>query len=512
MPILLMLPLAIGGCGSAHWVKNGFLDPTQVGSFSTPRRNEIRQTLTILEEPIGIQNAEEPSAEDLVPQYEETKIGSGDVLTVSIFELVTPGAWTERQIRVGNSGFETIPQIGPVRMVGLSPRGLELELKQRLREAEILEDADVQVSVMQSQLKQFSIVGNVTRPGVYPLPSPDYRLLTALASSGGIPAFIEKIYVFQRATTEALDDSVGLRGPAPDFGRHGGGEVPYTLSDNSVGAAAARNQEPGTSRPTTGNASSDWLGAVDYGGMQTYPRLQPQWDEQRGEWVIKDLETQPAAEAGVRSAPGAEVPDSWPAVDETGEAPVEKAESGWEMPDELGPPMRIIEISVKDLMEGDPRYNIVIRPNDLINVPPGVVGEFYMMGNIARPGAYALTGRRLTVKEAIASAGGFGALAWPARADLIRRLSSSEEQIIQLDLDAIFAGEAPDFYVKPNDIVNVGTTPAAVFFAVLRNAFRFTYGMGFVYDRNFADSDTFAAREQVKSRRRQEAQAKGIPF
>jgi hypothetical protein len=194
------------------------------------------------------------------------------------------------------------------------------------------------------------------------------------------------------------------------------------------------------------------------------------------------------------------------------EAPVENAEGGWEVPDELGPPMRIVEISVKDLMEGDPRYNIVIRPNDLINVPPGVVGEFYMMGNIARPGAYALTGRRLTVKEAIASAGGFGALAWPARADLIRRLSISEEQIIQLDLDAIFAGEAPDFYVKPNDIVNVGTTPAAVFFAVLRNAFRFTYGMGFVYDRNFADSDTFAAREQVKSRRRQEAQAKGIPF
>ncbi|MEE8374183.1 MAG: SLBB domain-containing protein, partial [Dehalococcoidia bacterium] len=166
----------------------------------------------------------------------------------------------------------------------------------------------------------------------------------------------------------------------------------------------------------------------------------------------------------------------------------------------------------KPLLEGDPRYNIAMRPYDMINVPLENVGNYSMMGNIARPGAYTLAGQRLTVKEAIAAAGGFGPLAWPSRAELVRRISGDEEQIIQLDLDAIFSGEAPDFYLKPNDIVNVGTTPAATFFAVLRNAFRFTYGMGFVYDRNFADSDSFGAREQVKNRRNQEAQLRGIPF
>jgi polysaccharide export outer membrane protein len=465
---------------------------------------------------VGIQNAEDPVAEDLIPDFEELKISPGDLINVSIFELFMPGVWTERQIRVGNSGFETIPQIGPVRVVDLTPRGLELELKQRLREAEILEDADVQVSMMQSQRAKFSIVGNVTRAGVYPLPSPDYRLLTALASAGGIPALIEKIYVFQRVATEAIGDGVAGRGQMPEAGLGGGTVVPYTLSDVSVGAAAALNQEQRTSLPTTRGPASDGLDVLDHGAVPSYPRLQPEWDEERGEWVIKDVETQPvtgaAVETEIRPATRAEAPDTRRGELETQAAPLEEAEGAWEVPEELKPPMRIVEISVKELMEGDPRYNIVIRPNDLINVPAGVVGEFYMMGNIARPGAYALTGRRLTVKEAIASAGGFGALAWPARADLIRRLTNSEEQIIQLDLDAIFAGEAADFYVKPNDIVNVGTTPAAVFFAVLRNAFRFTYGMGFVYDRNFADSDTFAAREQVKNRRRLEAQQRGIPF
>ena len=162
--------------------------------------------------------------------------------------------------------------------------------------------------------------------------------------------------------------------------------------------------------------------------------------------------------------------------------------------------------------EGDPRYNIVIRPNDLINIPLGNVGEYFVGGNVARPGAYNLTGRRINVKQAIVSAGGFSPLAWPSRAELTRRVSKDQEQTIQIDLDAIFAGKAADFYLRPNDTLNVGSSPAATFLAVLRNAFRVSYGFGFVYDRNFADSDTFAAREQVKNRRRIEAQARGVPF
>jgi hypothetical protein len=84
--------------------------------------------------------------------------------------------------------------------------------------------------------------------------------------------------------------------------------------------------------------------------------------------------------------------------------------------------------------------------------------------------------------------------------------------MIQLDLDAIFAGNAPDFYLKPNDIVNVGSHAVAGFLAVLRNAFRLSYGFGFVYDRNFADSDTFQAKEQLKVRRNQEALQRGVPL
>ncbi len=60
---------------------------------------------------------------------------------------------------------------------------------------------------------------------------------------------------------------------------------------------------------------------------------------------------------------------------------------------------------------------------------------------------------------------------------------------MQVDLDRIARGEQPDIFIKPNDLINVGTDATARWRAVLRNAFRAAYGFGFVYDRNFADAD-----------------------
>ncbi len=510
--IATVLLAGLSGCGGTNWFKNGLLDPTQVGQFSESKRNEIRQSLSILEQPLGIQNAEEPTPEDLAPSSDELPIGPGDVLVISIFELLTPGQPTVQQVRVGHSGTETIPMVGPVPMAGLTPRQLELEIKRRLREGGLIENADVQVTVSQSQYAQYSIVGSVGRAGVYPIPQPEYRLLTALAAAGGIPFEIQKIYVFQQGRPPVA--SPPSTPPPPEA-------TPFTLSDISSGKARGRRDPPPEQTTSVPETETEPAAELPPSPPPDEPEGEPEWDEEAGEWVIRPR--QPSAEESPAVAQPTTTAETPPTEGEPppADAPSEPAAEPTRPPTppitdepdrDLAPPVRILEIPVKELMEGDPRYNIVIRPYDLINVPPGNVGEFYMMGNIARPGAYTLTGRRLTVKEAVASAGGFGPLAWPARADLIRRVSEDEEQIIQLDLDKIFAGEAPDFYLKPNDMVNVGTTPAAMFFAVLRNAFRFTYGMGFVYDRNFADADTFQAREQVKTRRRAEAQARGLPF
>ncbi len=149
---------------------------------------------------------------------------------------------------------------------------------------------------------------------------------------------------------------------------------------------------------------------------------------------------------------------------------------------------RIIAINLDKLRNGDPRMNIIVRDNDIIQVPTLEVGEFYVMGEVLRPGVYSLTGRKVTVKQALAAAGNMAPLAWPENSVLIRRVGNSEEQIIPLDIEAIFQGEESDIYLKPDDLIAVGTDVRAPFYAVIRNAFRMTYGFGFIYDRNFANS------------------------
>jgi hypothetical protein len=141
------------------------------------------------------------------------------------------------------------------------------------------------------------------------------------------------------------------------------------------------------------------------------------------------------------------------------------------------------------LLSGDPRYNIVISPGDNIHVPVDIIGEFCIMGNVNNQGFINITGRPMTLKMAIAAAGGLGPLAWPKRCEVVRRIGKKREEIVTVDLDKIAMGEQPDFFIKPNDLINVGTHPTARWRAVLRNAFRATYGFGFIYDRNFADRD-----------------------
>ncbi|MBL7185669.1 MAG: polysaccharide biosynthesis/export family protein [Phycisphaerae bacterium] len=152
---------------------------------------------------------------------------------------------------------------------------------------------------------------------------------------------------------------------------------------------------------------------------------------------------------------------------------------------------RLIRIPADKLSIGDPRYNIVIKPGDSIFVPVDIIGEFYVTGNVNQTGAVLLTGRPMTLKQAIAAAGGLGPLAWPKRCEIVRRIGRAEEEIVRVDLDKIASGEQPDFFIKPHDLINVGTHATARWRAVLRNAFRATYGFGFVYDRNFANKDFF---------------------
>ncbi|MBN1508039.1 MAG: polysaccharide biosynthesis/export family protein [Sedimentisphaerales bacterium] len=213
---------------------------------------------------------------------------------------------------------------------------------------------------------------------------------------------------------------------------------------------------------------------------ETGPGVQTEWVFRDGQWVqIRKGETPAPTPPAVAAQPQIRQP-TLPIGDEQLPPEVE-----WEQAAQT----RVLRIPTDKLLAGDPRYNVVIRPGDTLYVPVDIIGEFFIMGNVNRSGVINLTGRPMTLKMAIAAAGGLGPLAWPKTVEVVRRIGKEKEEIVMVDLDRIAAGEQPDFFIKPHDLINVGTHPSARWRAVLRNAFRAAYGFGFVYDRNFVDVD-----------------------
>jgi hypothetical protein len=114
-------------------------------------------------------------------------------------------------------------------------------------------------------------------------------------------------------------------------------------------------------------------------------------------------------------------------------------------------------------------------------------GVVYLGGQVARPGPYGIqTDTRLTILRGMISAGGLGSLAIPERVDITRIVGPGRQATIRLNLRAIGEQTQPDIYLKPDDMINVGTNFWALPLAVIRGGFRASYGYGFILDRNFS--------------------------
>jgi len=202
--------------------------------------------------------------------------------------------------------------------------------------------------------------------------------------------------------------------------------------------------------------------------------------------------------SGRKAAPGSSwvfVHGEWVQIKNPGSAPQPARAARGSVAEPTGAEQlmtqRVIRVPVKPLIAGLSQYNIVVRPGDVIRVPAAPAGYVYMTGQIARPGPYTMPeAGRLTLTRAVAAAGGLSAIAIPERVDLTRVVGKDKQAIIRLDYRAIAEGTMPDVYMRPDDVVNVGTNFWAYPLAVLRNGVRTSYGFGFVVDRNF-DQEIF---------------------
>jgi protein involved in polysaccharide export with SLBB domain len=594
---------------------NKVLDPTQIGRFRpTPAVDVILDSLGVAEEPtVAWETAGEPRPEDIRAEKGDYVLQPGDIVRISIFELLQEGVALINDYTITESGNLSVPEVGNIQAAGLTETQLEEEVRKALS-PNILRSPSVTAMLISSQQRAYSILGNaVPGPGRYPIPRYDYRLTDALATAQAQMQYnVSYIYVSRRegaGQDRPVKREKQTPGRVPELemiqpGSSGGQPWPTVPGDSAtskrdipepseparkfeseremldlispqanawpqsgkvMGAPAGASQrnedmtasmlprgfrvlvpmpsqgirrtapegivqspaEFGPGFVATAQVSGadpkaaprmEWIydgnqwkqvpaknGAAPVVQPQT-PRTQaqaqpqtpvPQTQTQAGgqsDWVLRNgtwvqvpqgqsqPQTQPQPQPSAAKPPAVVSP-------KTAAIPPADATPPNDLDWELASQTRLIRIPADKLLAGDSRYNIIIKPGDTIHVPVDLIGEFFIMGNVNKTGVINLTGRPMTLMMAIAAAGGLGPLAMPRRVEVTRRIGTKQQEIVMVDLDKIAKGEQPDFFIKPNDLINVGTDATARWRAVLRNAFRATYGFGFVYDRNFADAD-----------------------
>jgi polysaccharide export outer membrane protein len=112
---------------------------------------------------------------------EDYRLGAGDLLKIAVFDHDELGA----DARISQSGNITFPLIGQVLVAGLSTREAELLLARRLIEGGFVKQPQVSVLVSEYQSQKVSVMGQVAKPGQYPLDA-SKKLLDALALAGGV--------------------------------------------------------------------------------------------------------------------------------------------------------------------------------------------------------------------------------------------------------------------------------------------------------------------------------------
>jgi polysaccharide export outer membrane protein len=120
------------------------------------------------------------SADSGVLSAEEYRIGSNDILDITVFDAPE----LNRSVRVTSGGEISLPLLGPLRAAGLTARELEMSLEVRLRR-EFMKDPHVGVFVSTVESHPISVVGAVHKPGVFQVRGPR-SLLEMISMADGV--------------------------------------------------------------------------------------------------------------------------------------------------------------------------------------------------------------------------------------------------------------------------------------------------------------------------------------
>lgn len=119
-------------------------------------------------------------------------IGASDVITVTVLKETTLSS----SLLVRPDGMITMPLLGDVKAVGLTPLQLANDIATRLKK--YIQDPNVSVILTQINSRKVYLMGEVTKVGPVDL-APGMTLLEAIANAGGLTQYAnaKKMYILR---------------------------------------------------------------------------------------------------------------------------------------------------------------------------------------------------------------------------------------------------------------------------------------------------------------------------
>ncbi|MEM1422735.1 MAG: polysaccharide biosynthesis/export family protein, partial [Planctomycetota bacterium] len=450
---VLTLVAAMGGCEIDGWLG----DPSAIGRWEhTPTVVPILERIDAIEADTGeFVDIDQVTPDDLVPQVEEYILGPGDFVRITVFGLLQPEVPYVLETAISENGAVDLPDVGRFILAGRTSFDARRALIRLLIDTgRFAENSDpiVDVQALSRQEASYSVFGAISQPGRFAIPRPDHRLLEALTNAGGVSPIIREVFVIRQVPlSDAVTDEPTLpvqntdtqdrpfRPTTPGTGGSDGAtdsifdlldEIEQQGAPGSPGAPASLPSNP----------------AIQPGVMHRDPALRPSPSVVRTQDGMSDGDT-PAIDLDDSVAPPSIVDGPAPVVDlvEPDGSPVEQGQwrfinGRWvqvmpadpqsfdQLPEGDDPlegevtasdlmTQRVIAVPVGPLLQGIARFNIVIRPGDIVHVPAPESGIVYAAGpGIARAGSYNIPANgRLTIMRLVASAGGLSAISVPER-------------------------------------------------------------------------------------------------
>jgi polysaccharide export outer membrane protein len=110
------------------------------------------------------------------------RLGPGDSIKVQVYQ----NPELSMELRVSESGVVNYPLIGQLQLGGLTVTEAERAIAKGLKDKDILKAPQVSINVAQVRGNQVAVLGQVQKPGRFPLETTTVRVSEMLAAAGGV--------------------------------------------------------------------------------------------------------------------------------------------------------------------------------------------------------------------------------------------------------------------------------------------------------------------------------------